>query len=182
MAQSLEDVITISRVGSLDRPAVEVDVAAQLRERVELWQPLFGEHLRVQLPDRPVPAVLEEDLVPTVADVLLDNAAKYAPDAVVEVRLVVDDGTVRLLVRDHGAGVTPDEAAAVGRRFHRLARHADVAGTGLGLAILELRVDDAGGTVRRWAARPGLAVEISLPGRSADAGSAAPRGGAGSAG
>jgi signal transduction histidine kinase len=182
MAQSLEDVITISRVGSLDRPAVEVDVAAQLRERVELWQPLFGGHLRVQLPDHPVTAVLEEDLVPTVADVLLDNAAKYAPDAVVEVRLVVDDGTVRLLVRDHGAGVTPDEAAAVGRRFHRLARHADVAGTGLGLAILELRVDDAGGTVRRWAARPGLAVEISLPGRSADAGSAAPRGGAGSAG
>ncbi len=182
MAQSLEDVITISRVGSLDRPTVVVDVAAQLRSRTELWQPLFGEHLRVDLPDHPVTAVLEEDLVPTVADVLLDNAAKYAPDADVEVGLREVDGTVRLLVRDHGAGVTPDEAAAVGRRFHRLARHADVAGTGLGLSILELRVRDAGGEVRRWAARPGLAVEISLPGRSGGAGSAALRDGAGSAG
>lgn len=182
MAQSLEDVITISRVGSLDKEAVEVDVAAQLRNRAELWEPLFGDHLRVDLPARPVVAVLEEDLVPTIADVLLDNAAKYAPGTDVDLALSEAAGTFRLLVRDRGAGVTPDEAAAVGRRFHRLARHADVAGTGLGLSILELRVRDAGGEVRRWAARPGLAVEVTLPCRSADEGTPGRLDGAGSAG
>ncbi|MCX6405820.1 MAG: HAMP domain-containing sensor histidine kinase [Propionibacteriales bacterium] len=182
MAQSLEDVIAISRVGSLDREPVAVDVAAQVRGRVELWQPLFGTHLRAAVPDGVVPAVLEEDLVPTVVDVLLDNAAKYAPDADVEVELTHDEGAVRLLVRDRGAGVTPEEAAEVGRRFHRLDRHADVAGTGLGLSILELRVRDAGGSTRRWAARPGLAVEVTLPGRADAAGTPPRPGAAGSAG
>ena len=182
MAQSLEDVIAISRVGSLDREPVDVDVAAQVRSRVELWQPLFGTHLRARVPDGVVPAVLEEDLVPTVVDVLLDNAAKYAPDADVEVELTADAGTVRLLVRDHGPGVTPEEAAEVGRRFHRLDHHADVAGTGLGLSILELRVRDAGGSTRRRAARPGLAVEVTLPGRADAAGRPPRQGATGSAG
>ncbi len=182
MAQSLDDVIEISRVGSLDRQPVTVDVSAQLRSRVELWEPLFAGRLSASTGGGTIRAVLEEDLVPTVVDVLLDNAAKYAPEDPVEVSLVADGDVARLLVRDHGVGVTPDEAAEVGRRFHRLARHADVAGTGLGLSILELRVREAGGSVRRWAARPGLAVEVTLPLRSGDAGRSSTRGGAGSAG
>lgn len=78
MARSLDAVIEISRAGGFDRRSSEVDVARQLRERVALWAPLFGDLLTVRVDVDTAPAFLEEDLVPTVLDVLLDNALKYA--------------------------------------------------------------------------------------------------------
>ncbi|GAA1737182.1 HAMP domain-containing sensor histidine kinase [Aeromicrobium alkaliterrae] len=184
MARSLEDVIEISRAGGLDRAAVDVDVAAQVRERVELWQPLFGDLLTLHAPDGSLPALLEDDLVPTIVDVALDNAAKYAPGAAVEIGLELDPraGLARLRVLDHGPGVTGAEADEIGGRFHRLPRHADVDGTGLGLSILQLRVRDADGTVTIRPGTPGLEIVVTLPVRPAPGSTAARPGGAGSAG
>ncbi|WP_447646489.1 HAMP domain-containing sensor histidine kinase [Nocardioides zeae] len=190
LARALESVIEVSRAGGFDRVAVPVDVAAQVRERIELWAPLFDDRLAVALPDGPLPAVLEEDLVATVLDVLLDNALKYAPGAAVEVALTRLGDDVELTVRDHGAGdgaghgagIDDAEAATLGARFHRLARHADVEGTGLGLAIVLLRAQDAGGRARVEAARPGLRVRITLPTGPAPGTSATTPGAAGRAG
>lgn len=182
MARSLEDVIEISRAGGHDRATSVVDVTAQVRARAELWQPLFEDRLHLSTPSTPLHAEVEDDLVPTLVDILLDNAAKYAPDAVVEVTLEAGADTLRLLVRDHGPGVSADEATQIGARFQRLPRHAEVDGTGLGLSILLLRVRDADGTVAIEPADPGLAITVSLPARPDPGSSAAPRGGAGSAG
>ncbi len=108
MAQSLEDVIAISRVGSLDRELFDVDVAAQVRSRVELWQPLFGTHLRARVPDGVVPAVLEEDLVPTVVDVLLDKGGTALPPA----------GPARRRGRHRARALDPGAPGARRRRLH----------------------------------------------------------------
>ncbi|GHE07457.1 sensor histidine kinase [Klenkia taihuensis] len=178
MARILDGLVEVSRTGAADREPVAQDVTARVRDRVQLWEPLFGGRLVLALPDVPVPAVLERDLVETVVDALLDNAAKYAPDAVVEVSLQPSGAGCVLAVRDHGPGVTPAEAAELGRRFHRLARHADVDGTGLGLAIVAGRVTDAGGTTTVEAAHPGLRVAVSLPGGPGPGTSAAPPGAA----
>ncbi|MDF9715531.1 HAMP domain-containing histidine kinase [Nocardioides sp. ChNu-153] len=163
LARALDAVIEVSRAGGFDRVAVRVDAAAQVRERIELWAPLFGDRLVARVPDGPLPAVLEEDLLATVLDALLDNALKYAADAAVEVDLHRDPGHVVLVVRDHGPGVDDAEAAALGHRFRRLERHADVEGTGLGLAIVLLRAQDAGGRADVEAAHPGLRVRLRLP-------------------
>lgn len=184
MARSLDAVIEVSRAGGFDRSAVEVDVAAQLRERLELWQPLLGPLLEVDLGPDTAPALLEEDLVPTAVDILLDNTLKYAPGARVEVVLRTDAGTGAhvLRVRDHGPGVSDEEARSLGTRFHRLPRHAGVEGTGLGLAILRLRVADADGLVALAGASPGTTVTITLPGRRAPGTTAATPGGVGPVG
>ncbi|WP_341351197.1 hypothetical protein [Nocardioides convexus] len=55
------------------------------------------------------------------------------------------------------------EVDELGRRFHRLPRHADVEGTGLGLAIAAGRLRDAGGSLRLAAAGPGLRAEVRIP-------------------
>jgi signal transduction histidine kinase len=178
MARILDGLVEVSRTGAADREPVAQDVTARVRDRVQLWEPLFAGRLELALPDGPVPAVLEGDLVETVVDALLDNAAKYAPDAVVEVSLRPSGAGCVLAVRDHGPGVTPAEAAELGRRFHRLARHADVDGTGLGLAIVAGRVQDAGGATTVEAAEPGLRVAVSLPGGPGRGTSAAPPGAA----
>ncbi|KQU06722.1 hypothetical protein ASG56_03580 [Rhodococcus sp. Leaf7] len=162
MARSLDAVIEVSRGGAFDRRVIDVDVAGQVRERVGLWGPLFGDLLTVTVPPGPTSALLEEDLIPTVLDILLDNAVKYAEGRAVEVSLHRRDAGWELVVRDHGDGVTPEEASQLGRRFHRLDRHADIDGTGLGLAILGLRMRDAGGDVTIEMAEPGLRTVISL--------------------
>ncbi len=74
MARALEGVIEVSRAGGHDRRRVPVDVAAQIRERIALWEPLFDGRLQVRGLEADAPAVLEEDLVPTIVDTLLDNA------------------------------------------------------------------------------------------------------------
>ncbi|MBY6365485.1 sensor histidine kinase [Rhodococcoides corynebacterioides] len=191
MARALEGVIEVSRAGGHDRRRVAVDVAAQIRERIALWEPLFDGKLQVNGVATEAPAVLEEDLVPTIVDTLLDNAVKYAPDSVVEVTLSRTGGDEAsryvLTVRDHGgpAGADPTdsalgdtaltdtEAAELGERFHRLPRHANVDGTGLGLSILVLRVRDAGGSVVLEAAHPGLRCVTTLPARPGPGTSAA---------
>lgn len=181
MARALEGVIEVSRAGGHDRRRVPVDVAAQIRERIALWEPLFDGRLRVTGIEAEAPAVLEEDLVPTIVDTLLDNAAKYAPDSPVEITLdrngTGDARRYVVTVRDHGGptdtgssstgptdtDLTDSEAAELGERFHRLPRHAEVDGTGLGLSILVLRVRDAGGSVAIEAAHPGLRCVTTLP-------------------
>ncbi|SFA61595.1 Signal transduction histidine kinase [Rhodococcoides kroppenstedtii] len=196
MARALEGVIEVSRAGGHDRRRVPVDVAAQIRERIALWEPLFDGRLRVTGIETEAPAVLEEDLVPTIVDTLLDNAAKYAPDSPVEITLErTGTGDARryvVTVRDHGGptdtgsastgptdtdltdtGLTDSEAAELGERFHRLPRHAEVDGTGLGLSILVLRVRDAGGSVVIEAAHPGLRCVTTLPARPGPGTSAA---------
>ncbi|MCO7219708.1 HAMP domain-containing sensor histidine kinase [Klenkia sp. PcliD-1-E] len=178
MARILDGLVEVSRTGAADREPVAQDVVARVRERVQLWEPLFAGRLTLQLPGHAVPAVLERDLVETLVDALLDNAVKYAPDAAVEVALTASDVGCVLAVRDHGPGVTPAEAAELGRRFHRLARHADVDGTGLGLAIVAGRVQDAGGTTTVQAAGPGLRVAVSLPAGRGHGTTAAPQGAA----
>lgn len=182
LSRALEAVIEVSRAGGFDRVAEPVDLAAQVRERVDLWAPLFEERLTVRVPDGEVVAVLEEDLVATTLDVLLDNAVKYAAGAAVEVDLTATGDTVELLVRDHGPGVDAAEAASLGGRFQRLERHADVEGTGLGLAIVLLRSRDAGGQARVEAAEPGLCVRVTWPVGPAPGTTAAPPGAAGRAG
>lgn len=183
MARALEGVIEVSRAGGHDRRRVPVDVAEQIRERIALWEPLFDGRLRVAGIETEAPAVLEEDLVPTIVDTLLDNAAKYAPDSPVEITLdrtgTGDTRRYVVTVRDHGGptdtglsstgptdtDLTDTEAAELGERFHRLPRHAEVDGTGLGLSILVLRVRDAGGSVVIEAAHPGLRCVTTLPAR-----------------
>ncbi|MEI4272220.1 HAMP domain-containing sensor histidine kinase [Klenkia sp. LSe6-5] len=182
MAQILDGLVEVSRTGAADRVPVPLDLADRLRARVHLWEPLFTGRLSCRVPAGPAPAVLEADLVETLVDALLDNAAKYAPDAAVEVELRPHGDGWLLDVRDHGPGVTAAEAVDLGRRFHRLPRHAEVDGTGLGLAIVLGRVTDAGGTTTINAADPGLRVTVTLPGGPGPGTTAAPPGAAARAG
>ncbi|WP_139981832.1 HAMP domain-containing sensor histidine kinase [Nocardioides litoris] len=187
MSRALEGLVEVSRAGGSDRTPVPVDVVTRLGERVQLWRPLFGDLLALEVEPTTAPAVLEEDLVPTVVDALLDNAGKYAEGAAVTVRLAADGhdhGAWLLEVRDAGPGVDAAEAAALGERFRRLDRHADVEGTGLGLAIVVARVRDAGGRVEIAPGDPGLRVRVRLPAAAATGpapGTSAPTPGAGPA-
>ena len=75
---------------------------------------------------------------------LLDNAGKWSPaQGVVDV--AVRDGEVT--VRDHGPGISPEDAPRVFDRFWRASNARQLPGSGLGLAIVRDVAEAHGGSV-----------------------------------
>ncbi len=81
---------------------------------------------------------------------LLSNAFKFT-DRAGTVELIVEDGdgAVRLMVRDTGAGIPPEQLPHIFEKFYQADNQgkATVAGTGLGLAIAKQIVVAHGGTI-----------------------------------
>jgi signal transduction histidine kinase len=85
---------------------------------------------------------------------LLANAVKYSPNGgpiTVSIRTGTRNVTVR--VRDHGVGLSTEEANHVFERFYRAAGIRQLEGTGLGLYICQGIVTAHGGRI--WAESPG---------------------------
>ncbi len=79
----VESLLDLSQVGAHRVETGCVDVAAQTRHRCEMWAPMF-ERLDVESPPSAL-ALASDDIVDVVLDALLDNAAKFAAGAPVEV-------------------------------------------------------------------------------------------------
>ncbi|NND76439.1 MAG: HAMP domain-containing histidine kinase [Ilumatobacter sp.] len=83
---------------------------------------------------------------------LLGNADKFSPPTEpIEIELVER----RLVVRDHGPGIAPDEVDGVFERFYRAASARSTPGSGLGLAIVRQIAEQHGGTAFAGAADGG---------------------------
>lgn len=98
---------------------------------------------------------------------LVDNAARFSPAGApieVEAELVGDE--LRLTVRDHGPGISPEHWPRVFERFYKVdpARSRRSGGSGLGLSITKHLVLVQGGRVWTQAARDGGQVfGLALP-------------------
>ncbi len=106
---------------------------------------------------------------------LLDNAARHSPPGGL-VEVAVDAHGV--CVRDHGAGVDPDDLPHVFDRFFRGANVRGHQGSGLGLAIVRQVAEQHGGSVAACNAADGGAIfSLRLPTSSPDGATAstAPR-------
>ncbi|GAA5116801.1 HAMP domain-containing sensor histidine kinase [Alloalcanivorax gelatiniphagus] len=113
-------------------------------------------------------AVLDEQRITQALLQLADNAVKHTDaGTVVAVGSVVEDGQVRLWVRDTGDGIPPEDRDAVLERFGRSHVRAGDDGFGLGLSIVSAIAAAHGGDVRITDGEPhGARVEIRLPERS----------------
>jgi signal transduction histidine kinase len=89
---------------------------------------------------------------------LLDNAAKFSPaGAAIDVAVDAEAGGIRISVRDHGPGISPEHWQRVFERFYKVdrARPREAGGFGLGLAITKHLVQSLGGRVWTEAADGG---------------------------
>ncbi|MCC7367402.1 MAG: GAF domain-containing protein [Chloroflexi bacterium] len=101
---------------------------------------------------------------------LLDNAVKYSPPSTqIEVSVTCVASTVTLVVRDHGAGVPPEDRERIFDRYFQA--HGDpsmvdgqASGMGLGLYISREIVERHGGTIRAELPEDGgLRMVVTLP-------------------
>lgn len=78
---------------------------------------------------------------------LLTNAVKYGERKPVQIRIEQAENLVRLLVTDHGIGISPENQARVFQRFERAVSARSFKGTGLGLWITRSIVEAHGGSI-----------------------------------
>jgi two-component system, OmpR family, sensor kinase len=98
---------------------------------------------------------------------LVDNAVKYSQEGqTVEISLSVVGNRGKLVVRDHGIGISPEDQGRIFDRFYRTdeARAHAAKGTGLGLAICKWIVEVHHGTIEvQSAVHGGSCFTVFLP-------------------
>jgi signal transduction histidine kinase len=162
MNRTLDDILSLARLGRPSEPPVDVDLTALVDAVVEDFRDLdhdvaFEEGKRLTMKLRP-------GLMRRAVRNLIENAVKYGDAAIV--RIAPEASRVRIIVTDRGPGIPPDRLADVFDPFTRLesSRNRDTGGIGLGLALARAIVTDAGGRIL-LENRPegGLDAIIELP-------------------
>lgn len=152
-------------------------LAALLDEVTELFAPIaqekglaFAARGAEALPAR----VLVDDL--RLRQVLINfvgNACKYTAEGRVDLELRYDDGTLEVVVRDTGPGISATDRERLFGAFQRGRAH-DEPGAGLGLAISRQLVEAMGGAVELHSEPgEGTTIRITLPAPAVEAASGA---------
>ena len=168
MTQLVTDLLDLGKIeAGLEMEMMPCD----LEETIDLvvtglqgWAERRGIELRVELPEN-VPRVRGNSIrLRQVLTNLVDNALKYTPGGgAVAIRVLVENGSVTVQVRDTGIGIGFDDLPRIFEKFYRVKTEetGDVVGTGLGLAITKSIVEMHGGRI--WAeSEPGAGSTFSF--------------------
>ncbi|MBF9239168.1 ATP-binding protein [Hymenobacter sp. BT683] len=142
----VQDLITIAQLekGVVRMRRQRFDLVALVREIFELLEQQAArrgtalELFPPALAETEIPVVADRNRIRQVLVNLIDNAIKYGRDhGRVVVALTESGRSVRVAVRDDGAGIAPEHQARIFERFYRIdkSRSRDSGGSGLGLAI-----------------------------------------------
>jgi signal transduction histidine kinase len=170
LAVLIGQLLDVSRInaGRLRLDLQPVDLAALVRDvsaRFEDEGERVGSELVVRAAGRWVGRWDRERLDQVLTN-LLSNALKYGRGKPVEISLDGDEQYARLVVRDHGIGIAPEDQARIFDRFERAVSDRHYGGLGLGLWIVREVVAALGGTIR-VESTPGegslFTVELPIP-------------------
>ncbi len=167
ITRSLDDILSLARVGRSSDPLERTDLSALVSAVVEEYEDMganvvLGQTERIALPVRGT-------LLRRALRNLIDNALRYGNDA--QVTLVRDGGRAVIRVADHGPGIPAGEIAAMMEPFTRgeASRNRETGGAGLGLTLARAIADQHGGTltlsnrIGDGGAVQGLLAELSMP-------------------
>ena len=132
MNRTLDDILSLARLGRPSEPPTEVDLSALIDAVVEDFRDL---DMPVQFEEAPrLTMRIRTGLMRRAVRNLIENAVKYGHGA--EVSLIPGDKAVEIQVADRGPGIPADKIEAVFDAFTRL-----------GLALARAIVRDAGGDI-----------------------------------
>ena len=130
-----------------------------------------GHQIEVWIEDELPSVKVDEQSIAEVIYTLVDNAAKYSPEASpIRVRAIPESGDVLISVEDEGPGIRADMRERVFEKFFRAMRDGDVGdrnspGTGMGLAIARGIIQAHGGRIwiENTAGHSGAKFVVALP-------------------
>jgi K+-sensing histidine kinase KdpD len=162
--QNLLDATRISSDGLRPRfewaEVADIVNAALERHRVHL----AGHPLEIDLARELPLAYVDQNLIEQALSHVIANAIKYSPPgSLIRVSGRVEDGSLKLAVTDHGAGLSADELSRLGERFFRGARTAaTTTGSGLGIWIAKAFLHANGGSLEAISSGAGAGSTIIL--------------------
>lgn len=114
-----------------------------------------------------LPVTMDQQALHSIADNLVENAAKYAPEGT-DIAVLVDvlKDQWRLSVSDQGPGIPLSEQARIFEKFYRSGNEEtrSAKGTGLGLYIVQRLVQRSGGVITvRCGAQQGTTFAATFP-------------------
>jgi signal transduction histidine kinase len=151
LSKLVENLLDLSRIaaGRLTLQPEEFDFAEMVRDVVKRLAPeadRLGCTLEVEA-KHPVRGRWDQLRLEQVVSNLLANAVKYGAAHPIEIAVQPVDGAVQLVMRDHGIGMSPQDAARVFERFERAVSVRHYGGLGLGLYITRQIVEAHGGQI-----------------------------------
>jgi PAS domain S-box-containing protein len=167
----IHELLDVSRItaGKLRLEPEEVDLAGLARDltlRFSEELSRSGGELRLEAPESVV-GFWDRLRVEQILQNLLTNAIKYGRGLPIEVQVSADAQWARVVVRDQGIGISPEDQARLFQRFERLASERHFSGFGLGLWIVRQILDAMGGRIH-LESEPGrgsvFTVELPLRG------------------
>jgi PAS domain S-box-containing protein len=168
LTRLVDDFLDVSRItqGKIVLKKHIIELAPVLRQAVETTRPLIdarSQSADIDIP--PTPIFIPGDAVRLgqIFSNLLNNAAKYTHDnGLIELSVELVLETVKIRVRDNGAGISPDLLPHVFELFTQAERDADRSqgGLGVGLTLVRRLVELHGGTVSATSAGLGKGSEF----------------------
>ncbi|HZR43206.1 MAG TPA: HAMP domain-containing sensor histidine kinase, partial [Ktedonobacteraceae bacterium] len=154
----ISDLLDASRIraNKLELRMHPCDLVQIVRQTVEDLHYFASDRvIHIHLPEsRPVPIMADADRIGQVVNNYLVNAIRYSSsDRPVEVSLeLIEEGkTARVVVRDQGSGIAPEDLKHIWERFYRShetrSQYDAGAGLGLGLYISHTIIERHGGHV-----------------------------------
>lgn len=162
MRNLIDRLVRLSRLDSEAAPLAErLDVAQLLRDQVNAAR-RFDEHRNIDYRvDGELSVFADPREIGEALWNVVENALKYAPDAAIHLRGSREDGSVRIVVRDEGPGMSELERLHAFERFYRGDQRGEITGSGLGLSIAKRAVERAGGSIEIESA-PGRGTTVTI--------------------
>jgi signal transduction histidine kinase/CheY-like chemotaxis protein len=172
LTQMVDDLVADAMADALDITIRRepVDIAMLVAEVVEANRPLATRKQQTITVTAPAnhAAICDADRIREAIDNLVSNAIKYSPiGGAIDLLVAQTAGGMMVEVRDHGAGLSPEDISRLFGRFQRLSAKptAGESSTGLGLSIVKRIVDLHGGQIAVESAGPGKGstFKMTLP-------------------
>ncbi|NIS90662.1 MAG: HAMP domain-containing protein [Woeseiaceae bacterium] len=143
----------------------EVGMRSLINELVDDFFARDSHRIRVEMPETPLRAFVDEARLTLCLKNLVGNALRYSKpeDGPVIIRGREESGDVVLNVIDHGPGLSKDQADHIGEPFYRSdkSRARESGGTGLGLYLAALVATAHGGSLRLLDS-PGCGTDLEV--------------------
>jgi len=128
---------------------VRLDVAECVRNITATYVAMAahgGSELRVITPGTLV-AQIDPMAVEQILENLISNAIKFGLGKPIDVSLCQEGGNLRLTVRDHGPGISPEDQTRIFAPFEKVMARADGGGFGVGLWVVGRLAAEMGGRI-----------------------------------
>ncbi|XYH95612.1 AAA family ATPase [Sorangium sp. So ce1128] len=168
LTRLINDLLDVSHLdmGPLVLERTDVDLGALIREVVERFKAdLAGALCSVSIQTgAPAFGRWDRSCLDRIVTSLLSNAIKFGTGKPIEIAVGAERGTARLVVRDHGIGIAPEQRDRIFGRFERAVSETHYGGLGLGLYLSRRIVEEHGGLIR-CESRPGAGATfiVELP-------------------